>query len=230
MIDLHTHVLPGIDDGAVDLGAGLALCRKLREQGVDTVVATPHWRSPRFDVVEPGIATAWANLSEAVAREIAGLTLILGAEHHCSGLEDAPAFVASLRTLGSSRLVLIELPDDHLPARTWASLFEAIRNGKRPLIAHPERCKGLRNQREQVAAFVEAGGLLQLTLGSLIGTNGWSMRWHSRGLLKRHPGACVIASDSHNLAARAPRWDRLPVHWRHLVPADLLTVERWGMR
>jgi protein-tyrosine phosphatase len=209
MIDLHTHVLPGIDDGAVDLGAGLALCRKLREQGVDTVVATPHWRSPRFDVVEPGIATAWANLS---------------------GLEDAPAFVASLRTLGSSRLVLIELPDDHLPARTWTSLFEAIRNGKRPLIAHPERCKGLRNQREQVAAFVEAGGLLQLTLGSLIGTNGWSMRWHSRGLLKRHPGACVIASDSHNLAARAPRWDRLPVHWRHLVPADLLTVERWGMR
>jgi protein-tyrosine phosphatase len=228
MIDLHTHILPGIDDGAVDLAAGVALCRRLREQGVDTVVATPHWRSPRFDVIEPGISAAWTALSEAVAREVPGLTLLLGAEHHCSGLEDAQAFVASLRTLGASRLVLIELPDDHLPARTWASLFEAIRHGKRPLIAHPERCKGLRNQREEVAAFVEAGGLLQLTLGSLIGTQGFMMRWHSRGLLKRHPGACVIASDSHNLAARAPQWNRLPARWRHLVPADVQAVERWG--
>lgn len=228
MIDLHTHILPGIDDGAVDLAAGLALCRRLHEQGVDTVVATPHWRSPRFDVVEPGISAAWTALSEAVATEIPGLTLVLGAEHHLSGLEDAESFVASLRTLGASTLVLIELPDDHVPARTWSSLFAAIRTGKRPLIAHPERCKGLRNQREQMGAFVEAGGLLQLTLGSLIGTHGFMMRWHSRGLLKRHPTACVIASDSHNLAARAPLWNKMPDAWRHLIPVGLAEVERWG--
>ena len=228
MIDLHTHVLPGIDDGAVDLATSIGLCRLLREQGVDTVMATPHWRSPRFDVIEPGISAAWTALTSAVAREVPGLTLLLGAEHHCSGLEDEQAFVASLRPLGDSRLVLIELPDDHLPARTWASLFAAIRAGNRPLIAHPERSKGLRSQREQLGAYVEAGGLLQLTLGSLIGAQGWSMRWHSRGLLKRYPTACLIASDSHNLVARAPLWNRLPAVWQSLVPATLVAAEDWG--
>lgn len=228
MLDLHTHVLPGIDDGAPDLAAGLALCRRLREQGVDTVVATPHWRSPRFEVDGAGIAAAWAELSAAAAAQVPGLTLVLGAEHHCSGAEDPAAFAGSARPLGDTQLVLVELPDDHLPPRAWAVLFETIRRGRRPILAHPERCRGLRREGEQLAAFVDAGGLLQLTLGSLIGRMGWSMRWHSRGLLRRFPGACLVASDSHNLDARRPEWDRLPAVWRHLVPTDLQAVVSWG--
>ncbi|HEX3141569.1 MAG TPA: CpsB/CapC family capsule biosynthesis tyrosine phosphatase, partial [Rhizobacter sp.] len=110
MLDLHTHVLPGLDDGAVDLAAGVALCRRLQEQGVTTVVATPHWHSPRFEVEGPGIATAWEALRAAVAAELPSLTLVLGAEHHCSGLEDPAAFVAGCRPLGDSRVVLVELP------------------------------------------------------------------------------------------------------------------------
>jgi protein-tyrosine phosphatase len=228
MIDLHTHVLPGIDDGAPDLATGLALCRLLAAQGVRTVVATPHWRSPRFDVDDHAIATAWRSLSAAVAAEVPGLALVLGAEHHCSGAEDAAAFVASARTLGDSRLVLVELPDDHLPPPAWSILFALVRAGRRPLLAHPERCRGLRSQVDQLAAFVEAGGLLQLTLGSLIGAQGWGMRWRSRALLRRHPRACVVASDSHNLGVRRPQWDRLPPRWRGLAPADLAAVEAWG--
>lgn len=228
MLDLHAHILPGIDDGAPDLAAGLALCRRLREQGVDTVVATPHWRSPRFEVHDAGIAAAWAELHTAVAAQVPGLTLVLGAEHHCSGAEDSAAFAASARPLGDTPLVLVELPDDHLPPRAWAVLFETIRCGRRPILAHPERCRGLRREGEQLAAFVDAGGLLQLTLGSLIGRMGWSMRWHSRGLLRRFPTACLVASDSHNLDARRPEWDRLPAAWRHLVPTDLQAVLSWG--
>lgn len=227
MIDLHTHVLPGIDDGAPDLVTGLALCRLLAEQGVRTVVATPHWHSPRFDVDEQAIDGAWRMLSAAVAAELPGLALVLGAEHHCSGAEAAAAFVASARPLGDSRLVLVELPDDHLPPSAWSILFALVRAGRRPLLAHPERCRGLRAQVDQLAAFIEAGGLLQLTLGSLIGAHGWGMRWRSRSLLRRHPRACVIASDSHNLGVRRPQWDRLPAAWRALVPANLAAAEAW---
>ncbi len=228
MLDLHTHILPGIDDGAPDLAAGMALCRRLRDQGVDTVVATPHWRSPRFDVSDAGITDAWSRLRDAAAEQIPGLTLVLGAEHHCSGAEDPAAFAESARPLGDTPLVLVELPDDHLPPRAWAVLFETIRRGRRPLLAHPERCRGLRREHDQLAAFVEAGGLLQLTLGSLIGRMGWSMRWHSRSLLRRFPAACLVASDSHNLDVRRPEWDRLPEIYRRRVPVDLPTVLAWG--
>lgn len=228
MLDLHTHVLPGLDDGASDLAAGLALCRRLHEQGVTTVVATPHWHSPRFDVEGAGIAEAWEALRAVVSTELPGLTLVLGAEHHCSGLEEPAAFVASCRPLGDSQVVLVELPDDHLPARAWATLFALIRAGRRPVLAHPERCRGLRGQREQVAALVEAGGLLQVTLGHLLGVHGWRMRWHSRVLLRRHPTACLIASDSHDLGVRRPQWDRLPAGWRRFVPRDLESVSSWG--
>lgn len=228
MLDLHTHVLPGLDDGAVDLAAGLALCCRLHQQGVTTVVATPHWHSPRFEVAGDGISTAWTELRAAVAAILPGLVLVLGAEHHCSGIENPAAFVASCRPLGDSHVVLVELPDDHLPANAWATVFALIRAGRRPVLAHPERCRGLRDQPDQVAAFVEAGGLLQLTLGHLLGVHGWRMRWRSRGLLRRYPQACLIASDSHDLGVRRPQWDRLPATWRRFVPGNLLDVSSWG--
>ncbi len=228
MLDLHTHVLPGLDDGAVDLAAGVALCRRLQAQGVTTVVATPHWHSPRFEVEANGIAQAWSVLQAAVATELPGLVLVLGAEHHCSGIEPPADFVAGCRPLGDSRVVLIELPDDHLPANAWSTLFSLVQAGRRVVLAHPERCRGLRGQHDQLAAFVEAGGLLQLTLGHLLGIHGWAMWWHSRALLRRHPRACLIASDSHDLGVRRPQWDRLPARWRGLVPADLAAVSSWG--
>jgi protein-tyrosine phosphatase len=228
MLDLHTHILPGIDDGAADLATAVALCRSLQQQGVSCVMATPHWRSPRFDVEDSAIQAAWSTLSAAIKEQVPGLELCLGAEHHCSGIEETSAFVASLRPLGESRLALIELPDDHVPPAAWATLFAVIRAGFRPILAHPERCRGLRQQREQVTAFVDAGGLLQLTLGSLIGAHGWSMRWHAHRLLHRFRGACVLASDSHDLGVRRPQWDRLPVKWRCLVPLSLSALYRWG--
>lgn len=229
MLDLHTHVLPGLDDGAPDLATGVALCRRLHAQGVTTVVATPHWHSPRFDVAASGIAEAWERLRTAVATEIPGLVLVLGAEHHLSGLEEPAAFVASCRPLGESRVVLVELPDDHLPANAWATVFALIRAGRRPVLAHPERCRGLRGQRDQIMAFVEAGGLLQLTLGHLLGVHGWRMRWHSRSIFRRFSPACLIATDCHDLGVRRPQWDRLPPTWGAQVPRDLAAVSSWGM-
>jgi protein-tyrosine phosphatase len=229
MLDLHTHVLPGLDDGAVDLATGVALCRLLHQQGVTTVVATPHWHSPRFEVEEDSIALAWTALQAGVADAVPGVTVVLGAEHHCSGIELPETFAASCRPLGDSRVVLVELPVDHLPVNAWTTLFALIRAGRRPVVAHPERCRGLRGQHEQIAAFVEAGGLLQLTLGHLLGAHGWRMRWHSRGLLRRFPRACVIASDSHDLGVRRPQWDRLPARWRGFVPPDLKSVYSWGL-
>lgn len=229
MLDIHSHILPGIDDGAPDLEASLALCRELRAQGVTHVVATPHWCSPRFSVQEEGIYRTW-NALVAAAAGIAGLTLALGAEHHYSGLQDAKAFVASLRPLGDSRCVLIELPDDHLPNTIWDAMWQVKSAKFTPIIAHPERCKGLKLSDPGLRDFVFNGGLLQLTLGHLLGGNGLRMLWRSRVLFHKFHASCLIASDSHNLWSRRPRWDELPEKWRASVPRDLSQLVGWQHR
>ncbi len=228
MLDCHTHVLPGLDDGAVDVDAGVALCRRLGELGITTIVATPHWCSPRFSVVDDGIAHAWRELVARVATECPRVRLVLGAEHHCSGLQDPASFVASLHPFDGGRCVLIELPDDHLPTTAWSTIFAVTRAGFRPIIAHPERCKGLAPASDDLRGFIESGGLLQLTLGHLVGAHGFAMSWKSRRLLKRYPASCIIASDSHDLGVRRPLWNQLPDKWRKHVPADLAALENWG--
>ena len=227
MLDCHTHVLPAIDDGAKDLDDAMALCRRLGELGVTEIVATPHWCSPRFTVISEGIAAAWTALSSRVQAELPQLRLVLGCEHHLSGLQSPESFVASIRPLGGGRCVLIELPDDHLPPSTWNVLFAVLRAGFRPIVAHPERCKGLSASNGQLRAYTEGGGLLQLTLGHVLGAHGLIMRFKSRRLLRRYPRSCILASDSHDLQARRPRWDQLPQRLRGLVPADLAALESW---
>jgi len=226
MLDVHAHLLPGIDDGPADLAAAVALVGVLRRQGVTQVVTTPHWLSPRFPAVLPaGIAAAYASLRSALPD---GPEVLLGAEVHLAGVGGAEAFAAAVRLLGDGPCVLVELPDEHLPSIAWDALFTLRRRGLRPVLAHPERCRGLDPAGEPLAAFLASGGLLQLTLGHLLGTHGWSLRWRSRGLLKRHRRSCVIASDAHAASGpRAPLWDRLPAVWRELVPRDLVHLAAW---
>lgn len=226
LLDCHTHVLPAIDDGAPELATSLALLDRLAQVGVTEVVTTPHWCSPRFQVDPAAIARAWQALSAARPAE-SRPRLHLGAEHHLSGLQPADAFLATLRPLGDTRVVLIELPDDHLPSGTWQTLFAIARAGYRPMLAHPERCKGLSAADPQLRAYTESGGLLQLTLGHLLGAHGLIMRWRARRLVRRFPQACVLASDSHDLGPRRPRWQELPERWRHLCVPTLAALERW---
>lgn len=227
MLDLHTHVLPGIDDGARDLNISLALCRMLVNQGITEIVATPHWCSPRFEVQDQAVLTAWEKLSVAVTQEIPHLRLHLGSEHHLSGLQSSAAFVESLRPLGDTRCVLIEFPDDHLPENSWKTLHAVMRAGFIPIIAHPERCRGLVRAWKDIQAFTRAGGRLQFDLGNLLGEHGWMMRWRARRMFSRFIASSIIASDCHNLGVRKPLWDRLPAAWRAQVPQGMADLVNW---
>lgn len=226
VLDLHCHLLAAVDDGPADPAQAVALVAGLRQQGVDCAVATPHLLSPRFADVEPMITSAWPRLQEQAAA--AGLRVFLGAENHCSGQLEPEAFAQTARPLGDGPCVLVELPDDHLPARAWASCFALVRRGRRPVLAHPERCRGLRGDDEGLAAFVASGGLLQITVGHVAGVHGWAMRWRSRRLLARFPQACVLASDAHDLRARRPAWDKLPSKFRRWICPDLPSLAMWS--
>ena len=227
MLDFHCHLLVAVDDGPATPEAAFALLDGLKAQGVHELVATPHRFSPRFSHVdEAKIAAAWPILQQQALQ--LGLTVHLGGENHLSGTMPPLMFAAEAIPLGKSSCVLVELPDDHLPTRTWETMFALQRAKRRPIIAHPERCKGLHHRDEGLLSLLSAGGLLQLTAGNLSGKHGWIMRWRSRRLLNRFPKSCVIASDAHDLGPRRPAFDQLPHHLQQYRCVDLASLQQWA--
>ena len=229
MLECHCHLLPGVDDGAPDLATGLALLADFAAQGITEVVLTPHRGSTRVPVRDEAIAPAFAALARAASglTATAGLRVQLGAENHLSGVADAARWAGEVVPLGDSTVVLIELPDDHLPKNTWDTAFAVQRRGLRPLLAHPERCKGLAAGDAGLERFVASGGLLQLTLGHLIGAHGWRMRWRASRFLARHPQACILATDTHDRGPRRPRWNDLPPRLKAYWPVSLQRLANW---
>jgi protein-tyrosine phosphatase len=204
-IDLHTHVLPGFDDGAADLDAAIAMLEIAAADHTATVVATPHARHDLF----PGVDRASSERLLELVRERApqGLTLGLGAEVRVDsellGELDRGEDVRWMYLAGS-RYILLELPPVNLGLDPVGLVHELHVAGSVPIIAHPERISWLQEDQDALAALTDRGGLLQITAGALTGAMG------------RAPGRCAhwlmdqrlvsfVASDAHNTTTRPPR-------------------------
>jgi protein-tyrosine phosphatase len=223
MLECHCHVLPAVDDGAPDLATGLAMIATMVDGGIRQLVATPHRLHPQFESSDAQVVAAFAQIQAATAERWPELRLHLGAENHFAGTLQDDDFIAAMRPLGDSRSVLVELPDQLLPRGVWSTLFRLHVQGWRPVLAHVERCRPLGSGEydQELLRFVRAGGLLQITLGALLRCHGWRVWWRARRLVRRFPGHCVLVSDAHDLGARRPRWQQLPLAWRHLTRPDL---------
>ena len=203
MIDLHSHMLPGIDDGAADLSIALEMARMQIDQGVTIVACTPHILPGVYHNEGPQIRQAVANLQRAI--DDAGLKLQLkpGADNHI-----APDFAQQLRsgrllTLGDTRYVLVEPPHSLPPARLDDLLFGILVADFVPIITHPERLGWVDDKYDLIKRMVDRGVWLQVTAGSLTGRFGtrpkyWAERMMCEGI------AHILASDSHNITGRPP--------------------------
>lgn len=195
MLDIHNHVLFGLDDGCRTLEESLALASLAKRAGHAGFIATPHIRAGMFDNTPELIR---ARRDEAKPHlSSAGLELHLGAEYYFDEHVLPAARKRSLLTLGeTSRFVLIELPQLFLPPRFEHVLFELRIAGYVPVIAHPERCRALQDDVAGTLAKLEHGGvLLQLDLGSLIGHYGRGSRAAAIELARRgayHVAACDL--------------------------------------
>lgn len=202
-VDIHCHLLPGVDDGAIDLAASLAMAQMAVADGIETIVATPHqlgaFRRNSGDDIRRRAPDLQSHL------DLAGipLTVLPGADVRIE--EDLVERLATgeVLTLGDhGRHVLLELPHElYFPL---AGLLEALsRQGVVGILSHPERNAGLLRQRELLAPLVDAGCLMQVTAGSLMGTFGprcqelaeWML---SEGLVH------FVATDAHGPTARRP--------------------------
>ena len=203
MIDLHCHILPGLDDGAADLSVSTDMAKAFVADGVLVVACTPHILPGLYHNSGPEIRRATAQLQQHLDREGIPLRLVTGADNHIT-----PNFVTGLKSghllsLADTRYVLVEPPHHVVPPRLEELFFNLMVAGYVPILTHPERLTWIRSHYQVVQRLVHAGVWMQITAGSLSGAFGRTARYWAERMLDE---GCVhlIATDAHDLDRRPP--------------------------
>lgn len=222
MIDLHCHILPGIDDGAQTLEDSVALCRLAAADGCEAMVATPHQRrDPWWNDDLDRLRTLAGQVQDRVREEVGeGFRVLLGGEIHVdrellAEVERLPA--ATVLPLAGSRYLLLELDNWGSPDQAVQVVHETAIAGWRPILAHPELIPWLASDLDLLARLVDLGAAAQVTAMSVTGDFGRrpmqdSLRMIEAGLVH------FIASDAHDIRRRPPGLRR----------ACLMIAGRWG--
>ena len=202
MIDLHCHVLPGIDDGPETIEGSLALARAAVAAGTRVLVATPHvsWHYPNDTGT---IAPLVDELNARLAAEGIALDIRAGAEIAMTRLIDIPPAELVRLRLGGGPWLLVEPP--FTPALTGLDsiLLDLQRQGHRVLLAHPERCQAFHRDPQMLSSLIRAGVLTSITAGSLVGRFGGEVRRFALSLA-REGMVHNVASDFHDNVRRPP--------------------------
>jgi len=199
VIDLHNHLLPGVDDGAEDLGEAGAALAALRAQGVHTLVTTPHLDaslagdSRRLAARLQEIDAAWDHL-RGTAATLPGLRMERGAELRLDTPE--PDAGDPRMRLAGTRFTLVEFPSMAVPPNAERPIHHMVQRGWTPVIAHPERYLNLDPGLRDVERWRAMGALLQVNAGSLLGRYGAAARRMAWKLLE-HGWADYLSSDHH---------------------------------
>lgn len=221
MIDLHIHVLSGLDDGADDVSASLQMCRLAAADGETTLVAAAHMFDGMHDVSRPDLLRGVQSLRDAL--DAGGLSMRIepaGDTHIGPDLADRFRAGETVTIGDAGRYLLVEFPRDIVPPGARDVLFELMLEDVTPIITHPERNREIQNCPEVLADLVREGVLSQLTAGSLLGRFGETTADCARELLTRNM-AHVVASDAHSPIHRAPGLARA-----RRMAADLVGEER----
>jgi len=207
VIDIHCHLLPGIDDGPETLGEALAMARIAVANGIEEAHVTPHLYPGRWDNDLSKIAAAAEVYRAALAKADIPLKLGFAAEVRLD-YEILPLIEAGrvpfLGTLEGYQVMLLEFPHSHVPVGADKFVAWLLARNIRPMIAHPERNKDLMRDPEKIEPFVRAGCLLQLTADAVAGGFGELCALRAREFLERG-WVSVIASDAHDTVERPPR-------------------------
>jgi protein-tyrosine phosphatase len=207
MIDLHSHVLPGIDDGPNSIEGSLVLARAAVEAGTRTLVATPHV-SFTYPNDHATIARLVDEVNARLRSEGIALEVRAGAELAMSYLLEIErgglaAFGLGEFGLGGGRWLLVEPPFAPVVTGLERLLADLRDHGHRVLLAHPERCHAFHRDRAALESLVAGGVLTSITAGSLVGRFGESVRRFAVGLV-RDGLVHNVSSDAHNHSSRAP--------------------------
>jgi len=198
VIDLHSHVLPGLDDGAADLDEAVAICRAAAEDGIEVLAGTPHVRSDHPTTPEQ-MEDALASLRDAAGDIV---RLVGGGEIDLFELDRPHEELVRFALAGNPDYLLVETPYRGWPVELPEQLFRLRTIGVVPVLAHPERNAEVQQRPDLLVPLVAGGTLVQLTSASLDGRGGRRAETCARLLLDRNL-AHLVASDAHTPAVRA---------------------------
>lgn len=199
MIDFHNHILPAIDDGAKSIEVSIEMLRNAQKQGIKEVVNTVHFQHPKmenkivtFDIIKEQIEILQKRLHENKI----DIKLHFGSEvfflPNLLEIKSNP-----LTTFGGGKYMLIEFSILNIPNIQRKLLYELKLSGVTPIIAHPERYLPVQDNISMVTDWLEAGCLIQVDAGSILGKFGNKSKLASERILKN--GWCqIVGSDSHN--------------------------------
>lgn len=215
MIDIHSHILPAVDDGAANMDTAAEMCRLAAIDGCTAILATPHQRTPSWWNCEP--ASLRTTLDALESQVGAMPRLFLGAEIRVDkGLLNALAEPdqGGALALAGSRYLLLEFDRRGLGGLDAEGITQELRlEGWRPIFAHPEFVPELATDLELMRRIVQAGALFQATAMSLTGDFGRRLRSIAEGMIEANL-IHFAASDAHDPTRRPPGLSRA---YRHLT-------------
>ncbi|MBT2724000.1 tyrosine-protein phosphatase [Bacillus sp. ISL-46] len=197
MIDLHCHILPGIDDGARDLSESVKMAQKAVEQGIHTIVATPHHMNNRYENPKQTIIDRVRELNKVLLEEKIDLNVLPGQETRIYGEMVVGYETGEILPIDNTQYVLVEFSSSHVPRYTEKLFYDLQTKGLIPVIVHPERNQEIIERPELLYQFVKKGALTQVTAASICGDFGKKIKSFSLQLVDANL-THFIASDAHN--------------------------------
>ncbi len=205
-VDIHTHILPGVDDGAENFKEALEMLRIAKTNGTTDLVLTPHYlvKDNRSDkMTKKDILSRFEAFKEAAAAQCPDINLYMGAEMFAvSNIEDV-VDDDGLITINNTKYVLLEFGFDDFLARALDVADALVQKGYTPIIAHPERYSFIQRNPRDIVKFLDRGAILQSNVCSLAGYNGLTAQDIALSFLENGL-VSVIASDAHSTYQRVP--------------------------
>ncbi|PAE17934.1 tyrosine protein phosphatase [Virgibacillus sp. 7505] len=202
MIDIHCHILPGVDDGARTLEDSIEMAKAAAEQGIHTIVATPHHRNNQFDNYREDILMRVDELNRILEEENIEVNILPGQETRIYGdLAEGLSAKEILPVNLDTPYILVELPTSTVPKYTNKLLYDLQVEGYTPIIVHPERNSELLSKPDKLYELVKSGVLTQVTAASLVGKFGKKIQNFSHEIIQANL-THFIASDAHNVRSR----------------------------
>lgn len=202
MIDLHCHLLPGLDDGSANMEISLKLAQEAVDNGVDFALLTPHHMNGVYTNHRQDVIDRTQEFQAALKERDIQLTVFPGQEVRINGdLLEAIDQHDILYADESNQYLMLEFPDDDVPAYTNEMIYQVQQRGIIPVIVHPERNTRVMEHPEILLELLKKGCLSQITASSYVGTFGEKVEKFSHQLIAAGQGY-VFSSDAHNLPGR----------------------------
>lgn len=201
MIDIHSHILPGVDDGAQTELDSIEMAKAAIEEGITHIVASPHHKNRTYDNYRDEIRSNVTVLNDLFATKGLNLTVIVGQEVRIYGDILADIEKGDIQTVNDTKYILIEFPSDSVPHYASQLFYDLQMNGFQPVIVHPERNRELMTNHHKMYELVHNGALTQVTAASVVGKFGKQIQAFSHQLVEANL-THFVASDAHNTTTR----------------------------